>query len=70
MTGNSSGINVRISMDGNDLEAVTSIKYLSATLSDKGSEPEFLSRIAQTTFALKRLKPPRMDSNMSTGKRK
>ena len=34
-----------------------SFKYLGSVLSDEGSKPEILSRIAQTTAALTRLKP-------------
>ena len=32
-------------------------KYLGSVITDEGSKPEILSRIAQTTAALKRLKP-------------
>ena len=39
------------------LDTVTSIKYLWAVVSDDGSKPEVLSRIAQTTAALTKLKP-------------
>ena len=38
-------------------EAVTSFKYLGSVITDEGSKPEILSRIAQTTAALTRLKP-------------
>ena len=44
-------------MTGQKLEAVTSFKYLGLVITDEGSEPEILSRIAQTTAALTRLKP-------------
>ena len=43
-------------MDRN-LEKVTSFKYLGSVITDEGSKPEILSRIAQTTAALTRLKP-------------
>ena len=36
---------------------VTSFKYLGSVVSDKGPEPEILSRTAQMTTALTRLKP-------------
>ena len=36
---------------------VTSFKYLGSVITDEGSKPEILSRIAQTTAALTRLKP-------------
>ena len=36
---------------------VTSFKYLGSVVSDEGSKPEILSRIAQMTAALTWLKP-------------
>ena len=39
------------------LKTVTSLKYLGSNITDEGSKPEILSRIAQTTTALTRLKP-------------
>ena len=56
MTNNSSGINTEIKVNGQKLETVTSCKYLGSVITDEGSEPEILSRIAQTTAALTRLK--------------
>ena len=44
-------------MNGQKLETVTSFKYLGTVITDEGSKPEILSRIAQTTAALTRLKP-------------
>ena len=44
-------------MNGRKLETVTSFKYLDSVITDEGSKPEILSRIAQTTAALTRLKP-------------
>ena len=44
-------------MNGQKLEAVTSFKYLGSVITDVGSKPEILTRIAQTTAALTRLKP-------------
>ena len=41
-------INKEISVNGQKLETVTSFKYLSSVLTDEGSKPEILSRIAQT----------------------
>ena len=49
MTNNSSGINTKIKVNGQKLETVTSFKYLGSVITDKGSKPEILSRIAQTT---------------------
>ena len=57
MTNNTSGINTEIKLNKQKLETVTSFKYLSSVITDEGSEPEILSRIAQTTAALTRLKP-------------
>ena len=39
------------------LGTVTSFKYLGAVVSDDGSKPEILSRVAQATAALTKLKP-------------
>ncbi|GFR76507.1 endonuclease-reverse transcriptase [Elysia marginata] len=39
------------------LESVTKFKYLGSIISDEGSKPEILSRIAQTTATLIKLKP-------------
>ena len=57
MTNNTSGINTEIKVNGQKLETVTSFKYLGSVITDEGSKPEMLSRIAQTTAALTRLKP-------------
>ena len=57
MTNNTSGINTEIKVNGQKLETVTSFKYLGLFLTVEGSKPEILSRIAQTTAALTRLKP-------------
>ena len=56
MTNNTSGINIEIKVNGQKLETVTSFKYLDSVITDEGSKPEILSRIAQTTAALTRLK--------------
>ena len=52
-----SGINKEIKVNGQKLETVTSFSYLGSVITDEGSKPEILSRIAQTTVALTRLKP-------------
>ena len=57
MTNNTSGINTEIKVNGQKLETVTSFKYLGSVLTGEGSNPEILSRIAQTTAALTRFKP-------------
>ena len=53
-TSNTSGIN-KIKANGQKLETVTSFKYLGSVITDEGSKPEILNRIAQTTAALTRL---------------
>ena len=65
MTNNASGMNTGLKVNGQKLETVTSLKYLGSVMTDEGSKPEMLSRIAQTTAALTRLKPLRNDRSMS-----
>ena len=52
-------------MNGQKIETVTSFRYLGSVVTDEGSEPEILSRIAQTTAALTRLKPVWNDRSIS-----
>ena len=47
------------------LEEVENFKYLGAIISNEGSKPEILSRIAQTTTALSRPKVIWRDKNIS-----
>ena len=54
MTINTSGINTEIKVNGQRLETVTSFKYLGSVITDEGSKPEILSRIAQATAGLTR----------------
>ena len=56
MTNNTSCINTEMKVNGQKLEIVTSFKYLGSVITDEGSKPEILSRIAQTTAGLTRLK--------------
>ena len=65
MTDNTSGINIEIKVNGQKLETVTSFKYLGPVIIDEGSKPEILSRIAQTTAALTRLKLVWIDKSIS-----
>ena len=51
--------------DGQKLETVTSFKYLGSVITDQGSKPELLCRIAQATAALTRLKPIWIDKSIS-----
>ena len=60
-----SGINTEIKVNGQKLETVTSFKYLGSVISDEGSKPEILCRIAQTTAALTRPKPVWIDKSIS-----
>ena len=41
---------------------VTNFKYLGSVITDEGSKPEILSKIAQKTAALTRLKPTLKDT--------
>ena len=65
MTNSTSGINTEIKVNGQKLETVTSFKYLGSLTTDEGSKPEILSRIAQTTAELTRLKPVWIDKSIS-----
>ena len=65
MTNNTSGINTEIKVNGQKLETVKSFKYLGSVIADEGSKPEILSRIAQATAALTRLKPVWIDKSIS-----
>ena len=69
MTNNTSGVNTEIKVNGQKLEAVTSFKYLGVVITDAGSKTEILSRIAQTTAALTRLKPVWIDKSISLSSR-
>ena len=65
MTNNTSGINTELKVNGQKLETVTSFKYLGSVITNEGSKPEILSRIAQTTAALTTLKPVWIDKSIS-----
>ena len=56
MTNNTNGISTDIIIDNKKLETLRSFKYLGAIVTDEGSKPEVLSRIAQTTAAVTKLK--------------
>ena len=60
-----SGINTEIKVSGQKLETDTSFKYLGSVITDEGTKPEILSRIAQTTATLTRLKPVYIDKSIS-----
>ena len=65
MTNNTNGINTVIKVNGRKLETVTSFKYLGSVITDEGSKPEILYRLAQRTSALTRLKPIWNDRSIS-----
>ena len=67
MTNSANGIQIEIKVKGQKLGTVTSFKYLGAVVSDDSSKPEVLSRIAQATAALTKLKPIWRDNNISLG---
>ena len=52
MTNSANGIQREMKVKEQKLGTVTSFKYLGAVVSDGGSKPEILSRIAQATAAL------------------
>ena len=67
MTNGANGIQREIKVKGQKLGTVTSFKYLGEVVSNDGSKPEVLSRIAQATAALTKLKPIWRDNNISLG---
>ena len=67
MTNSANGIHREIKVKEQKLGTVISFKYLGAVVSDDGSKPEVLSRIAQATAALTSLKPIWRDNNISLG---
>ena len=67
MINNQNGFQKEIKIKGQRLEEVKNFKYLGAIISNEGSKLEILSRIAQTTAALARLKIIWRDKNISLG---
>ena len=67
MTNSANGIQREMKVKGQKFGTVTSFKYLGAVVSDDGSKPEVLPRIAQATAALTKLKPIWRDNNISLG---
>ena len=65
MTNNHNGFQREIKIKGQRLEEVENFKYLGAIIFNEGSKPEILSRTAQTTTALSRLKIIWRDKNIS-----
>ena len=56
MINNANDISIDIKINSEKLDEVDSFKYVGAVVTDQGSKVEVLSRIAQTTEALARLK--------------
>ena len=65
MTNNPNDFQREIKIKGQRIEEVENFKYLGAIISNDGSKPEILSRIAQKTAALSRLKIIWRDKNNS-----
>ena len=65
MTNNPNSFQREIKIKGQRLEAVENFRYLESIISNEGSKPEILSRIAQTTKPLSRLKIIWSDKNIS-----
>ena len=65
MTNNPNGFQRGIKIKGQRLEEVENLKYLGVIISNEGSKPEILSRIAQTTAAPSKLKIMWRDKNIS-----
>ena len=68
MTNNRNGIATDIRARDEKLGTVNKFTYLGAVLSDEGSKPEIMSRIVQTSAALKRLKTIWNDKNITRRK--
>ena len=67
MTNSTNGIQREIMVKEQRLATVTSFKCLGAVVSDDGSKSEVLSRIAQATAALTKMKHFWRDNNISLG---
>ena len=55
MTNSSNGIQRDITANGEKLETVKKFKYLRAMVSDEGSKPEVIAKIAMTAATLTKL---------------
>ena len=65
MTNNPNGFQREIKIKSQRLEEVENFKHLGAIISNEGSKPKILSRIAQTRAAVSRLKIIGRDKNIS-----
>ena len=57
--------NKEVNISGHKLETVNQFKYIGAIISDEGSKPEVLARIAQSNAAMSKLKPIMDDKSIS-----
>ena len=64
-TNTTSGINTEIKVNRQKFQTVASFKCLGSVITDEGSKPEILFRLAQATAALTRLKPVWNDRSIS-----
>ena len=67
MTNTATDIQREIKVNGETQGTVTSFKFLGAVALDDGWKPEILSKIAQATTALTKLKPIWRDNTISLG---
>ena len=67
MINSANGIQREIKVKRQKLGSVTSFKYLGTVVSDDGAKPDIVSRIAQATAAISKLKPIWRDYNISSG---
>ena len=67
MTNCAKGILREIKVKRQNMGTITSFEYLSTAVSDDGSKPEVLSRIAQATEAYTKLKPIWSNKNICLG---
>ena len=65
MTNREEPVRTKITVNGQELETVKKFKYLGAIISQEGSKPEVLARIALTSAALAKLKPIWRDKNIA-----
>ena len=65
MTNNTNGFSTDIRVNGEKLDCVKRFKYLGTIITDEGSKPEILARIAQATAALAKLKTIWNDRNIA-----
>ena len=65
MTNREEPVRTKITVNGQELETVKQFKYLGAVISQEGSKPEVLARIALTSAALAKLRPIWRDKNIT-----